>query len=56
MKRPTTIQQQESFTVAGSTWPIRRNQELQSVRQPGSRPVFETPQPRKHSGLADAGL
>jgi len=32
MKRPTTIQQQESFTVAESTCPIQPNMDFPSVR------------------------
>jgi hypothetical protein len=36
MKRPTTIQQQESFTVAGSTCLIQRN--LDSPSTPQTRP------------------
>jgi len=41
MKRPTTIQQQESFTVAESTCPMQPNMDFPSVRQTGLEPVFE---------------
>src|SRR5207247_3922912 len=41
MKRPTTIQQQESFTVAGSTCLMQPNTDFPSVRQTGLQPVFE---------------
>ena len=47
MKRPTTIQQQESFTVAESTCPMQRNMDFPSVRQRGLQPVFEILRPPK---------
>jgi hypothetical protein len=47
MKRPTTIQQQESFSVAGSTCLMQPNMDFPSVRQRGLQPVFEILRPPK---------